>query len=477
MRVAFRACLLACLIACTGQAEQVSAPGATRAKPALPETFDVAAIDAYVAAQVEAQKLVGASLAIARGGEIVLARGYGLASLETRAPVTTETAFRIGSVTKQFVCAAAYLMADDGKLSLDDKVAAHYPDLTRAADITLDDLGSHLSGYPDYYPLDFVDRRMRQATSPEGIIRRYATGKLDFEPRTRFSYSNTGFILLGRVVEKVSGMTLGDFLGRRVFEPLGMTRASLDPAAGTPGLAIGHLRFALGPPRPVPPEGEGWLHAAAGIYASASDLARWDLAIGDGKLLSRKSLERFTSARKLADGRSTDYGCGIGVRRVGGETVLSHSGAVAGFLAYNAIVPRTRSAVVLLVNTDGGNPGELHQEILSLLLGPLTQVPVVRGPPAAEVARDLFRQMQRGTIDRSRLSPELAEYLDDARLREAAPRLRALGEPTSVEAGDRRERGGMEVTNVKIGFAGRTVKALLYRTPDGVVQEFLLSSD
>jgi D-alanyl-D-alanine carboxypeptidase len=461
-------------IACAG----ATAPTPPPEQPAPPPTsLDPGAIDAYIAAQVKAREIVGAALVIMREGEIVLARGYGMASLATRAPATPDTPFAIGSITKQFVCAAAFLLADDGKLSLDDKVSAHFPELTRAADITLEDLGSHLSGYPDFYPLDFVDQRMRKPTSPDEILRRYATGPLDFEPRTRYSYSNTGFILLGRVIEKVSGMPLGELMKQRVFQPLGLATASFTPSAGTPGLAAGHNSFALGAPEPIAPEGEGWLHAAGGIYASASDLARWDLALSQGKLLSPKSFARMTTARTLASGRSTDYGCGIGVRRVAGETVLSHSGAVSGFLAYNAWIPRTRSAVVFLVNTEGGSPGELHQQLLALLVGPASQAPAVRGAPAAEVALELFHQMQAGSIERSRLSPELSEYLGDERLRTAAPRLRALGEPTKVEAADTRERGGMEVTNIRFHFEDRVVKALLYRTPDGRVHEFLLLHD
>jgi CubicO group peptidase (beta-lactamase class C family) len=453
-------------------------PAAASAAAPRPSRFDVAAIDAYVAAQLEARKLVGLSLAIVDGGEIVLARGYGSASRSSGAAVTTETAFAIGSVTKQFTCAMALLYAQDGKLSLDDRVASHYPELTRANDITLDDLGSHLAGYPDYYPLDFVDRRMREPIAPDELIRRYATGELDFEPRTRWSYSNTGFVILGRVIEKIGGAPFGELLARRVFEPLGMKHSTFAPPATAPGLATGHSSFALGEPEATAPEAPGWVHAAGAIWSSASDLARWDLALMDGRLLSQESMRRLDTPRTLADGRTTDYGCGIGVRRIDGETVLTHSGAVSGFLAYNAFVPRTRSAVILLANAEHGDPGRLHQEILALLLARASAVPTVSGPPAAEVARELLRQMQRGKLDRARLGDELSAYLDDARVRAAASRLRAFGDPVAVDAGTPRERGGMEVSRVRFTFAdGSAVVGLLYRSPDGTVQQFLLQRE
>lgn len=445
--------------------------------PGLPTRFEPAAIDAYMAAQVKAREIVGASLVIVRDGETVLERNYGVASLETGAPVTSDTPFAIGSISKQFICVAALMLEQDRKLSLSDKVAKYYPDLTRARDITLDDLGGHLSGYPDFYPLDFVDRRMQTPIEPDEIIRRYATAELDFEPRTRYSYSNTGFIVLGRVIEKVSRQTLAEFLQKRVFARAGMQHASFDPKHGTPGLAAGHLTFALGKPEPVAREAEGWIHAAGGVYASARDVARWNLALVDGKVLNAKSMKKLATSRTLADGRSTDYGCGLGVRRSGGETVLSHTGAVSGFAAFSSVVPRTRSSVVLLVNTEGGTPGELHQQLLGLVLSGKATVPDVQGPPANDVGLALFRQMQRGELDRAALGEEFSAYIDDARLREAAPRLRALGEPKSVEIAERRERGGMEVASLRFVFGERTVKAMLYRTPDGKVQEFLLLHD
>lgn len=451
------------------------------AKLAAPITLDPVAIDQWIAAELEAREVVGAQLAIYVDGKPLLLRNYGQRS-QAGEPVTDDTAFAIGSITKQFICAAASMLHDRRKLSLDDRVSKWYPDLTRANDITLDDLGSHLSGYPDFYPLDFVDRRMQQGIDVEQLIQRYATAPLDFEPRTRWSYSNTGFIVLGRVIERVTNEPLGAWLQQQVFAQLHMDHAVFEPPRDAAGLAQGHTSFALGEPEPSTPEAQGWIHAAGGIYASASDLMRWNLALAEGHeatkqagLLTPKGWRRITSSRTLADGRSTDYGCGIGVRRMSGETVLSHSGAISGFVAYNAVVPRTRSAVVLLANTEGASVGDLHQTLLALLLVPPASVPTVNGPPATEVARTLFEQLQTGQLDRTLLSEELSIYYDDARVQAAAPRLAALGAPESVTAGRPRERGGMEVTTITFTFkTDRSIEALLYRSPDGKVQEFLL---
>lgn len=451
-------------------------------KLAAPTKFDPAAIDAWLAAELRAREVVGAQLAIYVEGQPVLVRNYGQRS-KAGEPVTDDTAFAIGSISKQLICAAASMLHEQRQLSLDDRVAKWYPELTRANDITLDDLGSHLSGYPDFYPLDFVDRRMQETIELDQLIQRYATGPLDFEPRTRWSYSNTGFIVLGRVIERVSKQPLGSWLQQHVFAPLHMDHAVFDPPRDAIGLAQGHTSFALGEPELSTPEARGWIHAAGGVYASASDLMQWNLALAEGHeaagsgrvgLLAPKAWRRITDSRTLTDGRGTDYGCGIGVRRVSGETVLSHGGAISGFVAYNAVVPRTRSAVVLLANTEGASVGELHQTLLALMLMPPATVPSVDGPPATEVARGLFEQLQTGQLDRTLLSEELSIYYDDARVQEAAPRLAALGTPISVTADRPRERGGMEVTTITFTFVDRSIEALLYRSPDGKVAEFLL---
>ncbi|HZV07401.1 MAG TPA: serine hydrolase domain-containing protein [Gemmataceae bacterium] len=445
-----------------------------------PKTFDLRAIDAYVADQVRAKGYPGLALAIVRDGKVVLAKGYGRRSLASDEPVEPDTPLAIGSVTKQFTCACILLLAEEGKLSIEDRVAKYYPDLTRARDITLYDLMTHTSGYPDYYPLDFVDRRMRKPCDIDRLLAEYAGGKLDFEPGTRWSYSNTGFLLLGRVIEKVSKEPMRRFLERRILEPLGMKHSMFEPGSEVAGLAQGYTSFALGPAEPSTREAEGWVHAAGGLWASASDLARWDLALMEGKVLKPESYRLLSTRRKLQNGKTKDYGCGMGVIERDGETILTHSGAVSGFMAFNALVPRTKSAVILLTNSEHLDPGALHQTILSLLLKDQTdkeapEVPKVHGPSAKDAALDFFHQMQAGKVDRGKLSEEFSIYLTDERLKSAAPRLKALGEPDKIEVQHTLERGGMEVTLLRFTFKDAVLKASLYRTPDGKIQQLLFS--
>ena len=187
-------------------------------------------------AQVRDEGYAGLSLTIMREGKVVMAKGYGKRLVEQGAAVEPDTPFAVGSVTKQFTCACVLLLAEEGKLSIDDKVAKYEPNLTRAGDITLYDLMTHLSGYPDFYPLDFVDRRLRKPILAEALLAEYAGAKLDFEPGERWSYSNTGYTLLGHIVAKVSGKPFGQFLKERILEPLGMTHSAFEPGPEVTGL-------------------------------------------------------------------------------------------------------------------------------------------------------------------------------------------------------------------------------------------------
>ncbi len=449
---------------------------AATSAPNLPDTFDPAAIDNFLAAQMQQPNRVGLSVAIMKGGKVVLAKGYGKRSLQEERPVEPDTLFAIGSVSKQFTCAAILLLAEDGKLSVQDPVAKYYPNLTRAKDITLLDLMNHVSGYPDYYPLDFVDRRMMKPIAEDELLRQYAFGKLDFEPGTKWSYSNTGYILLGRVVEKVSHENLGAFLTRRIFKPLGMNHTFYELDASDARLATGYQSFALGDPEVIPPEASGWLHGAGGLYSTPGDLAKWDLALMGGKVLKPESYALMTSPRLLADGKSAEYGCGLSVKSQNGRKVLAHNGAVSGFNTYSAMVPSTRSAVIMTCNLEGGM-GSLPGQIFSLLLKEPANVPAIAGTSATETVKAVFAQLQKGKVNRPQFGEEFNHYLTSEKIAGASKRLKRYGDPKKAEVINIHERGGMEVTTTRLTFASRELRVLMYRMPDGKIEQFFVSRE
>lgn len=441
-------------------------PAAPAPTAATPIAFDPPAVEAWIDAQLAARGPVGAAVVVVRDGKPVIAKGYGTRRAGDGTPVTPDTPFALGSVSKQFACTAAYLLADAGKLAMTAPVATWYPQLTRATDITLADVGGHTSGYRDYYPLDYVDARMTTPIAPDALIARYATSPLDFEPGTRMSYSNTGFVILARVVEQVAGVPYAQLLADRIFTPLGMATATLArPAAA----ATGHVSFLLEGARPAPLEADGWLFGAGDIWASANDLAKWDLAIADGKLLSPASLRALATPRTLASGRGAGYSCGFFVRTVNNETILTHGGWVGGYRTRNTIIPRTRSAVIVLTNDQYTDVTSIADRITSWLTRE-DAAPAVAGPPPAEAARALIVQLQQGRVDRAQLGDDLAAYLDPARVAASAASLADLG-PPAVTVTSRGERGGLEVTSLAVAFPGTTRSASMFRSPDGKIHQ------
>lgn len=436
---------------------------------------DPGQLDSIIRKAVAEKHVVGLSVGIMQNGKVVLARGYGVRDLATRAPVDPRTMFAIGSVTKQFTCSALLMLGEQHKLSLMDPVAKYFPNLTRAKDITLLDLGGHLSGYRDYYPLDFVDQEMQKPETADQIINEYATRPLDFPPRTRWSYSNTGFLILGRVIEKVSGEPYGTFVSQRIFTPLKLDRTAYEPARNGPDMASGYTSFALSAPLPAAPEAKGWAGTAGAIWSTPSDLLTWDRALLDHTLISDSSYKVITTAQRLTDGRSSGYGCGEGVNDRGPAIVLSHGGAVAGFVAQNTVIPATRSAVVMLSNTDFSPIGPLNQELVRKLLPRGVDVPIVAGRSAVDAARKFLTDLERGTVDRSTLGRDFDLYLTPSTVAAGRKALNALGPISNVRVVNTSERGGMEVAGVLFDVGKTPAQGVMYRTPDGKVQEFLFS--
>ena len=456
----------------TSAATTQAAPWQMAAATAAP--IDSAEVDSLIRKAVADEHMVGLSVGIAQNGNIVFARGYGKANLAGGDPVTPETRFAVGSVTKQFTCSTMLLLDEAGQLSMEDQVAKYYPNLTRAGDISLRQLGGMVSGYRDYYPLDYVDTEMQKATPTDSIITEYATRPLDFDPDSRWSYSNTNFLILGQIAAKVTGKPIGALIKEKILDPVGMSHTRFAPDRSEAGLATGYTQFALGAPIEAEPEAEGWVGAAGAIWSTPTDLLTWDLALVNGKVLSPESYHVLASSRRLTDGRATGYGCGQGVQDRGDAVVLSHGGAVAGFVAQNAIVPATRSALVLLANTDFGSVGGLRNALLAKLL-PRVDVPTVQGPPALEAGKAFLDRLAKGEIDRSTLSTDFDAHMSPERLAAAKASLGALGRITDVTVGPSRERGGMEVTTIRFKVGSTPAQALMYRSPDGKIEEFLIS--
>ncbi len=414
-----------------------------------------------------------ASVAVVKDGQVVYIKAYGDARIDPKTPATPGMRYSIGSISKQFTAAAILLLQEQGKLSLDDKVSKFIPNLTRANEVTIRQLLSHTSGYQDYWPQDYVMPMMLQPVTAQKIMDMWARKPLDFEPGTKWQYSNTNYVIAGVIVEKVARMPLLRFLQLRVFTPLGMKSVSdtdqeklgdTDPA--------GYMRYALGPIRPAPKEGKGWLFAAGELAMPAADLAKWDISIIDQKLMKPASYRAFSTEVLLKNGLSTHYGLGVDVSSVAGHRALSHGGEVSGFTAQNTVFPDDRAAIVVLTNQDAVSASSAIASGIAPLLFATTDP----GTPAKlEQAKKIFEGLQHGTVDRSLFTDNANSYFSEQALKDFASGLAPLGTPQSFIQASQGLRGGMTLRVYIIRFPQKVLRAWTYEMPDGKLEQYQIA--
>ncbi len=435
----------------------------------------IARIDKIAADSLAATGVPSASVAIVKDGKIVFTKAYGDARLEPKTPASPSMRYSIGSISKQFTAAAMLLLQEQGKLSLDDKVGKYLPDLTRANDVTLRQLLSHTSGYQDYWPQDYVMPGMLKPTTSKSIMDTWARIPLDFEPGTKWQYSNTNFVIAGVIIEKVSGKPLLQFLQEKIFTPLGMDRvANIDAARLGDTDPTGYYRFALGPLHPAPKEGPGWLFAAGELAMPASELAKWDISIIEQKLLKPASYREFGRDTLLVNGTNTGYGLGVSVRNQGGHRMLSHGGEVSGFTAENEVFPDDRAAVVVLTNQDAASAsGQIAGGISQMLFASSGDAAT---PAKLEQAKKIFDGLQNGTIDRSLFTDNANFYFSDIALKDFASSLAPFGKPDSFTQVSQSLRGGMTLRVYIVRFPKKTLRVWTFELPNGKLEQYQVAS-
>ena len=411
-----------------------------------------------------------ASIAVVKDGKIVYLNAYGSARLEPKTPATSGMRYSIGSISKQFTAAAILLLQEDGKLSLDDKVAKFIPDLTRANEVTIRQLLSHTSGYQDYWPQDYVMPMMLQPVTASKILDMWARKPLDFDPGTKWQYSNTNYVIAGVIIEKVSGKPLLQFLKEKVFAPLGMTSvANIDEKKLGDTDPTGYMRYALGPLRVAPKEGPGWLFAAGELAMTAEDLAKWNISIMDQKLLRPASYRELEREAQLNNGLGTRYGLGVSLATEAGHRAVSHGGEVSGFVSESVVFPDERVSVVALTNQDASSAaGDIAHGIVPLLFeqnDPAT-------PAKTEQAKKIFEGLQHGTIDRSLFSDNANAYFSEQALQDFASGLSPLGTPKQFTQVRQGLRGGMTLRVYLVRFDKQTLRAWTYELPNGKLEQY-----
>ena len=367
----------------------VAAPHTLAAQPAPAAARVRATVDSLAQAFLDARSSPGVSIAVVRGTDTLVAKGYGMADLDQRVPATATTLYRIGSITKQFTAASVMRLVEQGKVALDDSIATYVPSLPAAwRGVTVRQLLNHTSGIPSYTDVGVRwQRRWREDMTPDTIVAITAADSVWFAPGSDWRYDNTGYVVLGMLLDHVTGQPYPQYLEQQLLRPLGLEHTwYCDMNRVLPGRAAGY----------EPGGAEPWRHtvylsmtqpyAAGSLCSTVGDVARWDRLLATGKVVSAASYRAMTTPEGAA--ASHHYGFGLGVDTLGGRTMITHGGGIPGFLSENAWFPSESLAVVVLTNSGSGNPGPLLRNVARAALGvPLDRPPTPVALSAAERAR------------------------------------------------------------------------------------------
>ena len=297
----------------------------------------------------------GAVVLVAQNGKTIFRKAYGLADVAKGTPMTPDMQLRVGSITKQFTSTAILMLVDEGKIGLDDDITRFLPDYpTGGQRITIAQLLNHTSGIASFTGKPGYVQHMQEDIPVGAMIDSFKNDPRDFAPGTRFKYNNSGYYLLGAIIEKVSGQPYAAFLEQRIFQPLGMHDTAYDGKEhGKAIRAAGHTRgpAGFGPGTAISMTQP---FAAGALVSTVDDLARWDAAVTSGKLLKPATWQRAFARTPLADGTLSDYGYGWANGAVRGVPTIEHGGSINGFNAYALRVPSAHVYVAVLRNTDGG---------------------------------------------------------------------------------------------------------------------------
>jgi|HubBroStandDraft_4_1064222.scaffolds.fasta_scaffold17561_1 CubicO group peptidase (beta-lactamase class C family) len=397
----------------------------------MPLTHVVAdPVDDFVQTQLESKKAPGIALLVMRNGTILKEQGYGYANLELRAPVTPDTLFQSGSTGKMFTAAGILLLVQDGKLKLDDRLAMYYPDAPAAWHrISIRELLTHTSGVKDYAEYNSGDLDYRKDYTDDQLLAVMQKLPLEFEPGTQWSYSNSGYVILGLLITKLAGKDYSDFLAERLFKPLGMqTTQLISEQRVTPNRAAGYElddHGALVNQEWVAP---GLNRTADGsLYFSLRDLAAWEKALEARSFMSEQSFTDWWTAVRLANGSRYPYGFGWFLSEQRGEPVLLHGGAWQGFRAAIVRYPEQKLAVMVLVNAAQVDAGEIARGVAGLV-DPRLEMRSVTG---ALLATDEARAASLRSV--------LEAWVSYRTVPAMAPSLAATATGSAIEAHDRQD--------------------------------------
>jgi len=312
---------------------------------------------------------------------------------------------------------------------------------------------------------------MAPATA-QHILDVWAKKPLDFDPGTQWQYSNTNYVIAGLIVEQASGMPVIDLLEKRVFLPLGMNDVYNSDASRLPATdPTGYERHALGPQRPSPLAGAGWMFAAGELAMPAHDLALWDISVINRSLLAPGSYVQMLTPVRLKNGAGTGYGLGVNLGERDGHKTIEHSGEVSGFVSENLVFPNDRAAVIVLTNEMATQAArQIADQIAPMILG----IPAPPPTKAEAQALAIFNSLADGHIDRRLFTSFCNAYFSQQTVEDFASSLKPLGPPLSIKQTKEEARGGMTFRVFSVAFPERELRVTTYEMPDGKLEQYLV---
>lgn len=333
----------------------------------------VAFIDSIGQHAIETEKVVGLSIGVAQGDDVLCVRGFGFANVELNVPATADTVYRIGSITKEFTAVGILLLVEDGKISLDDPLEQFLPEYpVKGREITIMHLLHHTSGVKDFTRLPAYRKEIRIDASQDEVLNRFQHLPLDFEPGEKHRYSNSGYFLLGVVIEKTSGRSFEQFVEERLFRPLELERTYCDsPTRIIPDRAAGYTRWddVL---RNAPYVSLHQTTGAGNLASTVGDLLAWQRAMVNHRLLSAEASRAMMTRGRLNNGGTFNYGMGLFLRKLGDHPVVRHGGGILGFRGDLAYYPASGYTIVVLANSENAKAAEISDQIARFLIAEST---------------------------------------------------------------------------------------------------------
>jgi len=390
-------------------------------------------VDAHFKKVIQEQETAACSVGIMNQGKLIFARGYGFANLENRVKATPDTVYRLGSITKQFTSTMIMQLRQEGKLKLDDSITVYMDGIPpNWSAVTVRQLLNHTSGIPSYTNnLDVMLRQSKLGTKPEGILKSVLTQPLEFAPGSKWSYNNTGYVMLGMIIEKLDGRPFAASLESRITKPLGMNQTYFTSERTlVPNRAQGYVKTKTGFENCAFINMD-WPYAAGSMESTVVDMAKWDAALYGEKILPQTVLAEMWTPTTLTTGAQQPYGFGWGVDKKKNIPFIHHGGGIPGFVTHFGRVPSKGWSVVVLANSENADPDGDVAAVFKVLIPELKEPKLAAmkdaHPELTKTAQEVLQSALTNKLDRSKLTPKFSEELTPELIEHTSRQLGGLG--------------------------------------------------